>query len=56
VASTICRAVMKMLNAELVKLEEQGAPWSDREIARRCAVSNTYVSKLRDAANFDTAR
>ena len=47
---------MKMLTADLVKLDDNGAPWSDREIARRCKVGYTLVGKLRDETSFDTAR
>jgi hypothetical protein len=50
------RAVMKMLTAELVKLDDHGALWSDREIARRCKVGYTLVAKLRDEVSFDTTR
>jgi hypothetical protein len=45
-----------MLTADLVKLDDQGAPWSAREIARRCKVGYTLVSKLRDEMAFVTAR
>jgi hypothetical protein len=39
---------MKMLTTELVKLDDHGAPWSDREVARRCKVDNKTVARLRD--------
>jgi hypothetical protein len=42
------RAVMKMLTADLVKLDDQGAPWSARDIAKQCRVSHTFVDKLRE--------
>lgn len=46
--------MMKMLTADLVKLDDNGAPWSDREIARRCHVHHQPVSRLRDEMSFDT--
>jgi hypothetical protein len=36
-----------MITADLVKLDHQGAPWSDREIARRCKVDGKTVVRLR---------
>jgi hypothetical protein len=30
-----------------VSLNDKGKPWADREIARRCNVSQPFVSKLR---------
>lgn len=38
-------AVLTLLN------DEEWAKWSDREIARRCAVHHTFVSKLRPASD-----
>lgn len=43
---------MKMLTADLVKLDDNGAPWSDREIARRCKVDGKTVGRLRDELSF----
>jgi hypothetical protein len=42
---------MKMLTAELGKLDH-GAPWRDREVARRCKVDNKTVARLRDELSF----
>jgi hypothetical protein len=41
------RAVMTMLTNDLVRLDANGNPWSDRHIARMCAVSAPMVSGLR---------
>lgn len=42
------RAVAILLEDELVSTDpEMGAPWSNREIARRCAVSADMVDRLR---------
>lgn len=40
-------AVMTMLTNELVSCDAQGKPWSDREIARRCAVGHPFVGRVR---------
>ncbi|MEH2567430.1 hypothetical protein V1289_007057 [Bradyrhizobium sp. AZCC 2289] len=34
--------------------DDEWSRWSDREIAKQTAVSNTYVSKLRDELRFVT--
>src|SRR5664279_5393732 len=47
---------LELLTAELVKVDDHGALWSDREIARRCKVGYTLVEKLRDEVSFDTTR
>ena len=41
------RAVMALLN------DEEWAAWSDREIARRCGVSNNFVSTVRGILSSD---
>jgi hypothetical protein len=49
------RAVMKMLTDKLVKLDDSGAAWSDREIARRCKVTHPFVAKLKaDTGNVSS--
>lgn len=40
-------AVLTMLNNELVATDNEGVPWSDRTVARMCAVSHEFVRKLR---------
>lgn len=42
------RAVMRLIE------DPEWSKWSDREIARRCAVSNTFVSSLRPASSLST--
>jgi hypothetical protein len=42
------RAVMRLLD------DPEWSAWSDREIARRCAVSNQFVSNLRPAPSLST--
>lgn len=42
------RAVQMLLD------DPEWSSWSDREIARRCCVSNTFVSKLRPTVNVDS--
>lgn len=42
------KAVMTLLTDPLVMEDpETGQPWSDREAARRCKVSHTFVAKIR---------
>jgi len=41
------KAVLTMLTNEVVAKDDEGKLWSDREIARRCSVSQTFVSRLR---------
>lgn len=41
------RAVLTLLN------DPEWSQWSDREIARRCAVDNTFVSRLRATLSVD---
>lgn len=36
-----------MQNADVTEDPNTGKPWSDREIARRCHVANSFVSKIR---------
>jgi len=43
------KAVAIMLTNDMVATDEQGKPWSDREIARRCNVSHGFVAKVREA-------
>ena len=43
------KAVLTMLTNELVATDDAGTPWSNREVARRCHVSSTYVDKLRSS-------
>jgi hypothetical protein len=44
---------MKMLTADLVKLDDNGAPWSSREIARKCAISHDFVARLKSSLSSD---
>lgn len=38
-----------LLQDELVAVDpETGRPWSDREVARQCSVSHTFVSRIRE--------
>ncbi len=41
------KAVTTMLTNDLVAKEDDGTPWSDRAIARRCGVHHDYVGKVR---------
>lgn len=41
------KAVLTMLINELVSTDEDGAPWSDNEIAKRCRVDHKTVAKIR---------
>lgn len=53
------RAVTTMLTNSEVSIDTRtGAPWSDRDIARHCNVSNTFVSALRPklTINVDSER
>ena len=43
------KAVMTMLTNELVATDADGNPWSDNEIARRCAVSHGVVTRVRSS-------
>lgn len=45
------KAVMTMLTNELVATDEANNPWSNREVARRCAVSLDLVNRLRSSLN-----
>jgi hypothetical protein len=50
------RAVAILLEDPLVSADpETGAPWSDREIARRCAVDHTFVGRLRSSLVLNTS-
>ena len=44
------KKVMALLN------DEEWAQWSDREIARRCAVSNRFVSNLREEISVNRSQ
>lgn len=45
------RAVAILLEDDLVSIDpETGNPWSNREIARRCAVDETLVRRLRPSS------
>jgi len=49
------KAVKTLLTDAKVSQDDEGRPWSDREIARRCNVSHTFVANLRDElATSDT--
>ena len=41
------KAVTTMLINELVAVDEDGKPWSDRAIAKQCAVHHSFVSRTR---------
>lgn len=43
------KAVVTMLTNELVSTDEDGNPWSDSEVARRCAVSRDLVMRTRSS-------
>jgi len=43
------KAVLTMLTNELVATDGDGNPWSDNEIARRCAVSHGVVTRVRSS-------
>ena len=45
------KAVMTMLTNELVATDADGNPWSNREVARRCAVSLDLVNRIRASLN-----
>jgi len=45
------KAVLTMLTNELVATDDEGTPWSNREVARRCCVSLDLVNRLRDSLN-----
>ena len=48
------RAVSILLQDELVSVDPStGKPWSDREIARRCAVDHKFVAKQRTPLTGD---
>lgn len=44
------KAVLTLLTNETVAVNEEGEPWSDREIAKRCKVSHPFASKIRSEA------
>ncbi|MFN7429670.1 MAG: hypothetical protein ACK5TP_03700, partial [bacterium] len=41
------KAVLTMLTNELVATDDDGNPWSDNEVARRCVVSRGVVTRTR---------
>jgi hypothetical protein len=41
------KAVETMLTHELAKLDDDGHPWSDNVIAKRCGVHQTYVGRVK---------
>lgn len=45
------KAVLTMLTNKLVATNDEGNPWSNREVARRCCVSLDLVNRLRDSLN-----
>ena len=45
------KAVLTMLTNELVATDADGNPWSNREVARRCAVSLDLVNRIRASLN-----
>lgn len=50
------RSVTIMLEDELVAVDpDSGQLWSDREIARRCNVSHTFVSRVREELTGNVA-
>lgn len=56
------KAVLTMLTNKLVAMDDDGNPWSNREVARRCCVGPDLVGRLRaslsesDSEPSETAR